>query len=172
MFVTIARDVRYKAQWFILKALHTFGNVQRPVFPFSVSQHMHTTNLWNLDSIGQLKLQEKNDEKTPLFSITHVCAFRCLKRHQSWSCLIFGWEITSLSKTALPLREPFLTIFYTINSSQILDTEDVLILTIILINTNNVQCPWDEFLDHYRIVIWIVTSQFSQQLRWKSWDQS
>ena len=66
MFVTIARDVRYKAQWFILKALHTFGNVQRPVFPFSVSQHMHTTNLWNLDSIGQLKLQEKNDEKTPL----------------------------------------------------------------------------------------------------------
>ena len=51
----------------LLKALNMIGGCQRPVFSLGVSQHMHKiTNLWKFELNWSSKLQENNEEKTPL----------------------------------------------------------------------------------------------------------
>ncbi len=130
-----------------LKTLDTFGNCQRPVFSLGVSQHMHKiTNLWKFELNWSSELRNNNGTKNTL--VTRSCVlsdawFRDLTREVrdltrevevSRSIQILYWEITSFSKTTLLQREPFLTMFYTINSSSLLVTNKVFMLTIILSN--------------------------------------
>ena len=51
------------------------------------------------------------------------------------------WKITSFSKATLLQRKPFLTMFYTINSSPLLVTMSGFMLIIILSTGNYQQCP-------------------------------
>ena len=76
------------------------------------------------------------EEKTPLSH--EVVCFQMLdfrtsnsKSEVSKSNL---WKITSFSKTMLLQREPFLTIFYTINISPVFVIKLVFMLTMILSN--------------------------------------
>ena len=66
-----------------------------------------------------LKLQENNERKTPLL-LNYVCFQMPKKRLQAWSYLIFEWEITLLLHGG-----PFLTMFYTIDSSPLSVTNKV-----------------------------------------------
>ena len=65
-----------------------------------------------------------------------------------------SWKITSFSKTMALQREPFLTMFYTINLSPLLVTKKVFMLIIIL--SNYQQCPLPlrtQRFDQYSLVI-------------------
>ena len=104
-----------------LKTLDTIGNCQRPIFSFGVSQHMHKIRiLWKLELKRSPKLWDINEiKKHPCH--TKLCALRWLiSRAQiqnvlSWNQ--FCVKILFFSKTTLLQREPFLTMFYTINLS-------------------------------------------------------
>ena len=114
---------------FPLKTLDTIGNCQRPVFSLGVSQHMHKiTNLW------KFKLNWSMKRKTPLSH--EVVCFQMLSEVVCFQMLDFGtsnsklevskstsWKITSFSKTTSLQREPFLTMFFTINLSPLLVTK-------------------------------------------------
>ena len=83
------------------------------------------------------------EEKTPL--LHKLCAFRCLdfgtSAEVSKSNQIFYWEITFFSKSTLLQGEPFLTKFYTINSSPLLVTKYAFMLPNMLSNyLASVQC--------------------------------
>ena len=73
----------------------------------------------NLSSIGRRSCEIIMEEKTPLSH--EVVCFQMLdfETSRSNSIQIIRGEITSFSKTTLLQREPFLTMFYTINSSPI-----------------------------------------------------
>ena len=59
-----------------LKAMHTFGNCQRPVFSLGVSQHMHQiSNLCKFELNWSSKLRESEERKKhPCWM--NLCAFR------------------------------------------------------------------------------------------------
>ena len=71
----------------------------------------------NCDSICHQSCKRKMKDKTPLLH-KFVC-FQMHERHQAWSFIIW----VSFQKTMLPQREPFLTMFYTFNSSPLLVTK-------------------------------------------------
>ena len=108
----------------IIKAQDTFSNSQRPVFSLGLCQHQQI-NLWKLFG---LKWSSKLQEHRGRFCCTSLCALDTKNDIGP----DFLWEITYFSKTMLLLREPFLTMFYTINSSPLLVTKYVVMLTIIL----------------------------------------
>ena len=111
-----------------LKTVDTIGNCQRPVFSLGVSQHMHKiTNVWKFELNWSSKLRGKviMEEKTPLSH--EVVCFQMLEFETSNSKSEVSksntWKITSFSKTTSLQREPFLTMFYTINISPLLVTK-------------------------------------------------
>ena len=118
----------FLSSWFQgLKALDTFGNYQRPVFSLNWSS----------------KLRDKNgrEKKTPLSHKLCAFCFQMLEfRNLSWGLKfkLNSW-VNFFSKTTLLQREPFLTLFYTINSYPFLTTKSVFKLTIIL--SNYQKCP-------------------------------
>ena len=92
-----------------LELLDTFGNCHRPVFSPGISQDMHEiTNLWTFGLNWSSQLQENNERTKTL---------------AAQICVLSEWEIISFSKTTYLQREPFLTMFYTINSSPLLITK-------------------------------------------------
>ena len=96
-----------------LKTLDTFGNFK------DQSSHLVYLEITNLlDSIGCRSCEIIMKEKTPL-SLKVVC-FQMLDFGTSKSNFEAlksnSWKVTSFSKTMSPQREPFLTMFYTINS--------------------------------------------------------
>ena len=104
-----------------LKTVDTIGNCQRLVFSLCVSKHMHKiTNLWKFELNWSSKLRDMNEiKKTPLSH--EVVCFHMLDFETSNSKLEVSksksWKITFFLKTTSLQREPFLTIFYTINLS-------------------------------------------------------
>ena len=75
-------------------------------------------------------------EKTPL-SHEVVCVLMVDFETSSSKLEVFksnSWKITSFSKTMALQREPFLTMFYTINLSPLLATKKGFMLIIILSN--------------------------------------
>ena len=119
-----------------LKTLDTIGKCQRPVFSLAVSQHMHKiTNLWKFELNWSSNLRD-NYERKKHPCHTKLCAFRWLIFETSSSkSEVFksnSWKITSFSKTTFLQREPFLTMFYTINLSPLIVTKWGIILIIIL----------------------------------------
>ena len=106
-FFEYCRSVWTAVQAFHLKAVDTIGNCKRLAFTVGVSQHMHKiTNLWKFELNRSSNLRE-------------LCAFRWLiSRPQVLNLRSrnqISGEITSFSKTMALQREPFLTMFYTIN---------------------------------------------------------
>ena len=90
-----------------LKTLDTIGNCQRLAFLLGVSQHIHKiTNLWKFELDWSSKLRE----------------------------IKFVENYSALSKTTSLQREPFLTMFYTINLCPLLVTKWGFMLIIILRN--------------------------------------
>ena len=92
----------------------------------SVSQHMHKiSNLKNFCSIGHLSCEIIMKEKTPLSP--EVVCFPMLDFETSNSksevSKSNSWKITSFSKTTSLQKEPFLTMFYSINLSPLLVTK-------------------------------------------------
>ena len=111
----------------LLKTVDTIGNCQRPVFSLSVSQHMHKiTNLWKFEIDWSSELRD-NYERKKHPRHTKLWAFRCLiSRPQILNLRSRNqilWNIRSFSKTTSLQREPFLTMFYTINLSPVLITK-------------------------------------------------
>ena len=110
----------------LLKTRDTIGNCQRPVFSLGVSQHMHeNTPCENLSSIGCRSCEIIMEEKT---SLSHeVVCFQMLdfvhSKSNSEVLKSNSWKITYFSKTTPLQREPFLTMFYTINLSPSLITK-------------------------------------------------
>ena len=112
--------------WFKLKA---YVNCQRPVFPLSAAQHMDKIkNLWKFELNWSSKLRENNERKKHPWH-KKLCAFRCLISGpqnlfviSQQQLQIFSWQITFFLKTMLLQREPFLTMFHTINSFPLLVT--------------------------------------------------
>ena len=139
--VTIGDDPSALAQslrWIYLKGRYTIGNCQRPVFSLGVSQHMHKiTNLWTFELNWSSKLRENDERKNTLVGRICVLSDRN-KRLLARSRLLFQWEITSFSKLLLLQREPFLTMFYTINSSPMLVTKSVFKLILFWVITKRV----------------------------------
>ena len=87
-------------------------------FLIGVSQNMlNITNLWKFEVNLSWSLQDNNQRKNTL--VAKVVGSRC-SAEVSNSMQIFLREITSFSKTTLLQRDPFLTMFYTINSSPLL----------------------------------------------------
>ena len=109
---------------YCLKTLDTFGNCRRQVFSLDVSQHMHqikqTVKIW-----AQLVVEVAREQ----WNKKHPCHRSCLlsdawiRAENANSIKIFWWELTSFSITTLLQREPFLTMFYIINSSPLLVTK-------------------------------------------------
>ena len=91
---------------------------QTPVFLLGVSQHRHKiTNCEHFRLNWSSNLQENNERKNILVAQNFVCFQMPNKRLiEVCSLLIFEWEIASQ-------REPYLTLFYTINSSSLLNTK-------------------------------------------------
>ena len=119
------RIPKIKKQWwhqtFKLKALDTIGNCQRPVFSLAESQHIHKlTNLWKVKLNRSSKLRDNNERKSTL--VTRCCAlsadvwFRDLKFYKSVPEIQFDENNIFFSKSTSLQREPFLTMFYTINN--------------------------------------------------------
>ena len=104
-----------------LKTVDTIGICQRPVFSLGVYQHMHQI----MSSIGRRSCELTMKEKTPLSH--EVVCFSMLDFETSNSKLEVSksnsGKITSLSKTTSLQREPFFTMFYTINLSPLLVTK-------------------------------------------------
>ena len=74
----------------LVKALDTFGNCQRPVFSFGVSQHMHKIiNLWTFELIWSSKMEENNDRKK------QSCRTSCLLSDAWNRDLCWGIEFSS-----------------------------------------------------------------------------
>ena len=98
-----------------------FSYCQRPVFPLGISQHhnmMHKmTNLWKFGLNWSSNLQENRKKKH--HCCISLCAFKCIHIRL---CLKQSLS-ESYSKTMLLQREPFLTVFYNINSSALLVTK-------------------------------------------------
>ena len=122
-----------------LKTVDTIGNCKRLAFTVGVSQYMHKiTNLWKFELNRSSKLQDNNERKKHPCH-TKLCAFICMPDFETSSSKLEvsksnSWKITSLSKTKTLQREPFLTMFYTINLSPLLVTKWGLMLIIILSN--------------------------------------
>ena len=104
--------------------------LSKPVFSLGLSQHTHKiTNLWTFELSWSSELREINERKKHPCH-TKLWTFRCLISgpqnliQRSWSQIqILTWKITSFSKTMLLQREPFLTMFCTINISPLLVTK-------------------------------------------------
>ena len=127
------------------------------------------TNLWKFELNRSSKLRDDNERKITL--VTRSCVlsdawFRDLKIYSKsdvWKSNL--GKINSFSKTTSLQREPFLTMFYTINLFPLLVTKLGLMIIIILsIATNSVHCLYsgsiglrvinfEQFLlkEHYRI---------------------
>ena len=142
--VTVEIATTHNCHWWhqpddsFLKAVDTIGNCQRLAFTVGVSQHMHKiTNLWKFELNRSSKLRDNNKRKKSPLSHGVVC-FQMLDFETSNSksevSKSNSWEITSFSKTMALQREPFLTMFYTINLSPLLVTKKGFMLTIILSN--------------------------------------
>ena len=125
-----------------LKAVDTIGNCQRLAFTV-VSQHMHKiTNLWKFNLNRSSNLRDNNERKRAPLSHEVVCVQMVdfeTSNSKSEVLKSNSWKITSFSKTMALQREPFLTVFYTINLSPLFVTKKGLMLTIIL--SNYQQCP-------------------------------
>ena len=111
-----------------LKTLGTNGNCQRPVFLLAVSQHINKiTKLWKFEFNLLSKLRDNNERKKPLSPLKVECFQQMLDFETSSSksevSKSNSRKITYFSKTTLLQREPFLTMFYAINSSPILITK-------------------------------------------------
>ena len=110
-----------------LNSHHTIGNCQRPVFSLAVYHHMHKiTDQWILFLLNRSsKLRENNERNTNLSHV--VVCFLMLDFETSNSksevSKSNSWKSTSFSKTTLLQREPFLTMFYTFNSSPFVVTK-------------------------------------------------
>ena len=100
-----------------------------------VSQRMHKiTNLWKYELNWSSKLQDNNERKNTLVTRSYVLSdawFRDLNI-LFWGLEIKFVEITSFSNTTPLQREPFLTMFYTINSSPLHVTKECFMLSIFL----------------------------------------
>ena len=111
--------ILHRLNCILFKTLDTIGNCQRPVFSLGVSQHMHKiTNLWKFElnrSCFQMVDFETSNSKSKVSK-------------SNW------WKINSFSRTTSLQREPFLTMFYTINLSPLLVTKKGFVLIIILSN--------------------------------------
>ena len=90
----------------------------------------------NLSSVGQPICEIMMKEKTPLSH--EVVCFQMLDFETSnYKCEVSksnSWKITSFLKAMALQREPFLTMFYTINLSLLLDTKKGFMIIIILGN--------------------------------------
>ena len=82
------------------------------------------TNLWKFE-LNQLSELPDSNERKKHPCHTKLCAFWCLiSRPQILNLRSQNsWKITYFSKTTLLQREPFLTMFYTINLSPLLVTK-------------------------------------------------
>ena len=109
----------------VLKTLDTYGNCQRPLFSLGVSQHMHKiTNLRKFELNWLSKLRDNNGRKKAHLSHKVVCFMLDFGTSKSrYTSVSNPLKITSFSKTTLLQREPFLTMFNTINSSPLLVTK-------------------------------------------------
>ena len=112
-------------QWWLGSKRHwTFGNCQRPVFSLGVFQHMQKmTSLWKCWLNWSLKLQNNNKtkRKTP-------CRHNSVSSDRNtgiWPEVFyyFSEKLPLSQKIMLLQRESFLTMFYTINSSPLLNTK-------------------------------------------------
>ena len=109
-----------------LKTVDTINNCQRPVFSLGVSQHIHKiTNLWKFELNRPSKLRDNNERKNTL--VTRSCVlFRWLISRPEILNLRSQNQIRGkilLSRKLSLQREPFLTMFYTINLSLLLITK-------------------------------------------------
>ena len=142
----------------MLKGRYTFGYCQRPVFSLGVSQHRHKiTSLWKFGLNRSSKLRENYEtKKTP---VRQICVLSDRnKRLLARSLLLFKWESTSFSKTTLPQRESFSTMFYTINCSPMHVTKSVFKLIFVLSNYQTCIFPLRD-----RYVLW-------SKMIWKAVD--
>ena len=148
----------YTACAAMLKAVDTIGNCQRLAFTVGVSQHMHKiTNLWKFELNRPSHLQDNNERiKHPCH--TKLCAFRWLiSRPQVLNLRSLksnSWKITSFSKTLALQREPFLTMFYTINLSPLLVTKTGFMLITILSNYQECPLPLTNHVLPFQTFIW------------------
>ena len=120
------------------KAVDTIGNCQRLAFTVGVSQHMHKIkNLWKFELNRSSNLRDNNERKNTLVTQTCVRLDGWFRDHKFW---IWGLEIKIIRgnyfflETMALQREPFLTMFYTINLSPLLVTKKSFMLIIILTN--------------------------------------
>ena len=127
----------------LLKAVDTISNCQRLAFTVGVSQHMHKiTNLWKFELNRSSNLQDNNGRKNTVVTRSYVRLdgwFRDLKFSDTSSSKLVvsksnSWKITSFSKAMALLREPFFTMFCTVNLSPLLVTKKGFMLIIILSN--------------------------------------
>ena len=140
IWMKFTEDEPFKPQW-ILKGRYTFSNCRRAVFSVSVSQHKHKkTSLWNCELNCSSELRENDDRKNTLVGWIWVLSDRN-KRLLARRFLLFYWEITPFSKSMLLQSEPFLTMFYTINSSVMLVTDSVFKLIFVLSNYQTCTFP-------------------------------
>ena len=132
-------QIPWLTQFTYLKTLDTIGYCQRPLFSLGVSQHIQKiTNLCKFELNWSSELRD-NYERKKHPCHTKLCAFICMPDFETSSSKLEvsksnSWKITSLSKTKTLQREPFLTMFYTINLSPLLVTKWGLMLIIILSN--------------------------------------
>ena len=119
--------------------MDTIGNCQRPFFSLGVYQHLHKiTNLWKFELDWSSELQDNYERKKHPCHTKMLDTFRCLiSRPQilnlrSWNQICGKFLLSR--KTMSLQREPFLTMFYTINLSPLLVTKWGLMLINILSN--------------------------------------
>ena len=111
----------------VLKTLNTIRNCQRPVFSFGVSKHMHTKKPVKKRTRWSSKLRDNNGRKITLAELCfQMLDFGTSKSNSEVSksnSKILVENYIFFSRTTLLQREPFLTMFYTINSSPLLVTK-------------------------------------------------
>ena len=94
---------------FFKDSVDTIGNCEKQVFQVGVSERMHTKIKFEL--IWSSKLPDNTGKKHPCHK--KFCAFNCLisgpRNLKLRSLNYILWEITSISKTVLLQRQPFLT---------------------------------------------------------------
>ena len=119
-----------KVSFFLVKAMDTIGNCQRPVFSLGVSQHMHKmTNLWKFELNRSSKLRDNNERKKHPCD-TKLCAFRCLISRPQNLSLRSRNQIHGKLLLSRKLRHfrgsRFSHCFYNIDSSQLVVTQRVI----------------------------------------------
>ena len=124
---------------FCLKGRYTFGNFQRPVSSLGVSHYKHKiTNLWKFELNWSSELRENDERKNTL--VGQICVLSERNKRLEVFCYL-SEKLPLLKKSMLLHREPFLTIFYTINSSPMLITKSVFKLIFVLSNYQTCTFP-------------------------------